>query len=192
MTVAAPQEPSLAAPIQPENYIRLAYRFARRFERWGALHGFDLEDLASEAMVAVVRAVRNYDPARHNCAFMPFVWGYIRTRFAHLVQKQKRRLILQSLPTDPDGEQIDAPDHRHRAEPMVREDTTRLLKLLDERTRLAVELWYGLDGQGRRSLGKIGAAIGGVSRERARQIIARGLKKMRAHVAEERALAASA
>lgn len=53
----------------------------------------------------------------------------------------------------------------------------KALAKLDGRTREALSLRFGLDGEGERTLEEVGRALG-VSRERARQIVAAGLRRL--------------
>jgi RNA polymerase primary sigma factor len=53
----------------------------------------------------------------------------------------------------------------------------KALAKLDGRTRKALSLRFGLDGRGERTHEEVGRALG-VSRERARQIVAAGLRRL--------------
>ncbi len=76
-----------------------------------------------------------------------------------------------------DGTDIDL-EARPEPEPGTHHDVEALLDLLPARERRAVELRFRLDGQGERSREKVGAAIGGVSGERARQVIEAALGRL--------------
>lgn len=83
------------------------------------------------------------------------------------------RALAERLPDD-GAEPPDAPLERTA----LRHTLEAGLAFLPEREARVLRLFYGLDGGGGRSLGRIGREMG-VSRERVRQIKARGLARLR-------------
>lgn len=75
---------------------------------------------------------------------------------------------------DPGADSPDAPLQRAA----LRRSLQAGLTFLPEREATALRLYYGLDGRGARTLRRIGEEMG-VSRERVRQIKARGLSRLR-------------
>ncbi|MCA9804945.1 MAG: sigma-70 family RNA polymerase sigma factor, partial [Cyanobacteria bacterium HKST-UBA02] len=61
---------------------------------------------------------------------------------------------------------------------LLHEDVTELLESLNPQERSVIELRFGLTGDAPRSLTKIGAVLG-ISKERARQVEIKALRKMR-------------
>lgn len=61
---------------------------------------------------------------------------------------------------------------------LLHEDVTELLESLNPQERSVIELRFGLDGDAPRSLTKVGAVLG-ISKERARQVEIKALRKMR-------------
>lgn len=79
--------------------------------------------------------------------------------------------------TDPAEEVADAEERE-----ILRRRLNEALATLPARLRLAVEARYGLGGQAERDLAGVAELLGGMSRERARQLIRGALQKMRAEM----------
>jgi RNA polymerase primary sigma factor len=105
------------------------------------------------------------------------------------LERLRELLVLEELPLSldtPVGEEKDGlfgdllpsarPGPEEAALRRLEEETLeKALAKLDERTRKALNLRFGLDGGGERTLEEVGRALG-VSRERARQIVVAGLR----------------
>ena len=107
------------------------------------------------------------------------------------LERLRELLALEDLPLSldaPVGEEKDGffgdllpsagPGPEEVALKRLEEETLeKALAKLDGRTREALSLRFGLDGGGERTLEEVGRALG-VSRERARQIVAAGLRRL--------------
>lgn len=90
-----------------------------------------------------------------------------------------RGIALAEVLEDTEGERPDD----HLAEESSRDEVYRLLGELPERERDIVCLYFGLDGEGGRTLDEIGSRLG-LTRERVRQLRDRSLKKLREELRE--------
>jgi RNA polymerase sporulation-specific sigma factor len=161
------------APIDAGQHLKLAYAVAWKFRRWAAYVGIDQADLAAEALLALVRAAKKYDPSRG--AFATLAHEVIRWELIHLIKRKKPRLESMTLE---EGRQLDVPDHRY-AEPGVKDDVAALLRRLPPRERRVIELCFGLDGKGEKMLVEVGQELG-LSGWRIGQLRDKALSRLRA------------
>ena len=106
-------------------------------------------------------------------------------RVAELLDYEQYPISLESSPEDGQRAQNELLEDTRSAHPestmaerQQREAVATILKSLDDRLRLVLELRFGLSGQTPRSLVEIGKELG-VTGERARQLEVRALEKMR-------------
>jgi RNA polymerase sigma factor (sigma-70 family) len=160
------------------------------------------EDLVSEGYVGLVKAAEKFDPAR-GCAFSTYAVYWVRhyiQRYMHnhgrlvrvptyLQDRQhakqlpsERLLWLDSTYGDSSGgaahDFMGSDDNAQRRVPAALDVERLLVHIKDKRARFAVRQWYLKD----RTLEEIGANIGGITRERVRQLVLRGLDEMRQRV----------
>jgi RNA polymerase sigma factor (sigma-70 family) len=128
-------------------------------------------------MLALCRAAAEYRPDA-GTAFSTFASACILNAIWRALGGRRYRWQLAQLPADADGIELDQADHRHLQEPGALGDVGRLLRVLPGRHRQAVVLRYGLDGGGERTLKQVAGALR-VSRERARQLVAAAVARLR-------------
>lgn len=140
----------------------------------------ELDELTSEGQLALIRAVELFDYTR-GLRFSTYATWAIRNTLARSQQKNARyrhryALTLDGLgydqpcPKSPEPEVSDTPPA-----PLI---VQRLLRRLPERERTVLELRFGLTKTGKElRFREIGEELG-VSTERARQLVSRGLLKL--------------
>jgi RNA polymerase sigma factor (sigma-70 family) len=160
------------------------------------------EDLVSEGYMGLVKAAEKFDPAR-GFQFSTYAVHRVRNYIGRYMQNHGRLVRVPIYLQD--GERgkrlrpetirwLDAPhgvdpsrtlhdfmgsDDPAQSNALAAEDIKRLVaSIRDKRARFAVHHWYLKD----RTLEEIGANIGGVSRERVRQLVLQGVAEMRRHV----------
>jgi RNA polymerase sigma factor (sigma-70 family) len=125
MTVPARPGPSP----DPLDHRGLAVDVARKFLARGSRCGLDLEDLVQEALLALVRAARAFDPGR-DLAFSTLAWTATRRQLCRATEgtpigaripADTRRLMAAATP---DGD--DLPGRALRLEGLRRRDVARL------------------------------------------------------------------
>jgi RNA polymerase sigma factor (sigma-70 family) len=158
--------------------VGLAYAEVKRFWRFAAGRALELSDLENTALLALHRAAATWRPS--GAAFSTYGTAAVRRELAALVNARRHR-PWQPLPVDENGEQLDPEDVRgeeHDAGLLAEENKRRvaeLLRQLHPRYRQAVVL---VVAQGW-SLRDAGRHLGGMSGEAVRQLVARGLEKLR-------------
>jgi len=159
-----------------DSYRDLVVGIARSFEVRAGIVRVDLGltrgELLEEGTAGLVLAVERFDP-RQGPTFPTYATWWIRQAIF--------RGVMQVRDVDDVGS---ASGPRSRLEqfgplPEFRDDVDRLLELLDERERALLVLRFGLGRDGRQgTLDEVGRQFGW-TRERARQIEARSLSKIR-------------
>jgi RNA polymerase primary sigma factor len=107
-------------------------------------------------------------------------------RVGELLDYEQYPVSLESPPEDGQRARSELLEDTKSAQPeatiadrLRKEEVESILKSLDDRLRLLLELRFGLSGQTPRSLVEVGKELG-VTRERARQLEVRALDKLRA------------
>lgn len=161
--------------------LRLVVSIAKRHVRGGRSQ--DLFELISDGNVALMRAVDKFDYAR-GFRFSTYAsWAVTRhyarslpEEFQHTDRYQTGCDEMLSVTRDyrDDGSDVEAAQNQRKAA------VANLLGELDERERSVVELHFGLAGRDSgRTLEDIGRELG-ISKERARQLEQRALRKLKA------------
>ncbi|HTN00856.1 MAG TPA: sigma-70 family RNA polymerase sigma factor [Planctomycetaceae bacterium] len=140
----------------------------------------ELDDLVSEGQLALIRAVELFDYTR-GLRFSTYATWAIRNTLARSQQKNARYRHRFAIGLDSGG--LDQPcDRSPEPEfsdvPPAPQVVQRLLRGLPDRERTVLELRFGLTKSGRElRFREIGEELG-VSTERARQLVSRGLLKL--------------
>jgi len=131
---------------------RLAASFYRTDSR------AELDDLVQEGLLAVVGAVRWFDPER-GFRFSTYAGDCIRRRMARYMGKRG----VQPLPQEPARVRgvsaLESIPERRRPQVDLARELDSLLTALDPRSRLIVAMRYGIDGQAS-SIRMIGQRLG--------------------------------
>lgn len=161
--------------------LRLVVSIAKRHVRGGRSQ--DLFELISDGNVALMRAVDKFDYARgfrfSTYASWAMTRHYARSlpeEYQHTDRYQTGCDEMLSVTRDyrDDNSEAEAAQHQRKAA------VANLLGELDERERSVVELHFGLAGRDAgRTLEDIGRELG-ISKERARQLEQRALRKLKA------------
>jgi RNA polymerase sigma factor (sigma-70 family) len=178
--------------------LRLVVAVARRYEG----HGLDLLDLVQEGNLGLMAAAERFDP-RRGARFATFarIWirqAVCRALSAHsrvvrvplrLAASQEfrsgeRRTLSLAEPAGRDGRALEELlDDRGAGDPAqadARDDASVVQKAcasLPGRRRRVVEMRFGLDGRGERTLLQVADELG-ISRERARRLQERSLYEL--------------
>jgi len=166
-----------AVPPDPLAFLEhtgLVWTVVNRFKRAGRAVGLDEETLFSEGLLITWKSLPQFDPQRGAT-----LGGYLGKRIGWALLKlvNSARPWAQ-LPSGPDGDiDIAAPD---AAEPDLeaRETIERLLVRLPDRERDLIRRHYGLASEPSVTMVELGRQQG-LSNERVRQIIERGLRRLR-------------
>ena len=178
--------------------LRFVVTVARRYRH----RGLSMEDLVAEGNLGLLRAAERYDADR-GVRFVTYAaWWIRRSILAALARRRRqdgraevgatrrrpRRVAHVSFEgaggtggrppaeviADERGEDPEQPVHRDE----LRRAVGAGLAFLPEREARVLQLYYGLDGRPALGLAEVGRELG-VSRERARQLKARGLEQLR-------------
>ncbi|HKI35093.1 MAG TPA: sigma-70 family RNA polymerase sigma factor [Gemmataceae bacterium] len=162
----------------------LAYRVAGSFAHRARAVGLDDDDLKQEAVIGLMRGAAAFDPAGE-LPFAAIAYKAVRWYLLRVLETRRYRR-LASLPLGDDGEewavedqQGEAPDDRAEFDD-ERELLRRLLGMLKPQDKLAVEMYYLHD----MTLHEIARATG-VSHERVRQRLVRGLRQRREQAGQD-------
>ena len=169
----------------------LAYKIAGTFARRAQAVGLDIEDLRQEAVIALIRAASAFDPAR-GFAFSTLAGRSIQYHLIRVLDTRRFRRLL-GLPTDGERQMVDFADPDELTPEATAEATDnqrmmqQLLCVLRPRHRQVIEMYYFKDY----TLAEVGQRIG-VSKERARQLLAGALKRMRKYAHQDATVAGAA
>ena len=184
-----------ADTIRVEDHLPLAHALIRRGGWAGiaAAYGIGYDDLLQESALALMRAARSYDPSLGS--FYTYAGWWIRARLGRYmslhhapvrlpvgIQEQRRaagesshlRIARLDAPLGSDGEDgtmhdlIGAPEPEHDRDDLPSDSLEDLIQdtpALSEREALVLRLRAA-----GKTLQEIGAELGGISRERVRQI----------------------
>lgn len=150
------------------------------------------EEMTSEGMMALLRAVDTFDPWR-GFRFSTYACNAILRSFSRAALVDSKRRSKIAGPWDPEFEQSDAPEIRRAGQRALFEERLQRILRLDnaeltdvEKTVLARR--FPLEqGRPRQTLEEIGRQMR-VSKERVRQIQLSGIAKLRDAIAEDRML----
>jgi RNA polymerase sigma factor (sigma-70 family) len=162
--------------------IKLAFHVANLYSTRARALGLCREDLQQEAVVALLRASRHFDPTV-GTKFSSYACIVIRNHLQNVLAK-RRALPASGLPSDPEAAAREPEDRRAPAPDAAavladeQAYVARLVRLLPPRERLAVSLRFGLGDGSWRTLEDV-AGLLRVSGERARQLVEAGLARMR-------------
>lgn len=194
LSVEAREDGALEARLVNGN-LRFAYHIARRFQEVARASGAELEDLFSIASLALVKAVREYDPRVADTpdaknSFSGFAQrimtqalvAFLNTRDNATEQPLDLATTFDSLPPDVDQDDVlstegDEPDDAA----LARIETARLLKnvaSLPDREAHVVRLRFGIDGFQEHDLAEIGSLLN-LSKQRVRVILENALIALR-------------
>lgn len=165
--------------------LRLVASLARKFAARGVV-GFD--DLFQHGCAGLCKAVDKFDPGR-GFRFSTYATWWIKDALhracyneAHTVripihiQRNAPPEAWHSVPLEVADVPDDANDPAGLASAAA---VRRLVDQLPERLRTVITRRYGLDGRAPAMLDEVGAELGGLSRERVRQLQAEGLAALR-------------
>jgi RNA polymerase sigma factor (sigma-70 family) len=165
-------------------WLPLARGLARR---WAQSRPHLHDEFESEAMLALVRAARDFDPSR-GFPFAAFARKSVRLAFLNLLRRESRHLAAGVLAVDADGELTPAVDlHPDDAPPVghaleVRDELEVLYRRDRESARplsgRVLRVFERCVGGGERR-GEVAAELN-VSRARVNQILARCAERFRA------------
>ena len=178
--------------------LRFVVSVARRYRH----RGLSMEDLVAEGNVGLLRAAERYD-AERGVRFVTYAAWWIRRSILSALARSRRqdgrtaggpstrrprRTAHVSFETAgrsgrrPPADVIADERGEDPVQPVHRDELRRAvgagLAFLPEREARVLRLYFGLDGRPALGLGEIGRELG-VSRERARQLKARGLEQLR-------------
>jgi RNA polymerase sigma factor (sigma-70 family) len=140
--------------------------------QWFATLPPDLyDDVLQEAVIALLEAIRSKD-CENGVRFEHFLNLRLFTHLVRFVEKERKQAAHEPLPDGCEQGRHDAP---------VFDDA--VLSCLEANERRVIVLRFGLDGGKPHTLSEIGEHLG-VSKERARQIEARALERLRDRMEE--------
>jgi len=155
-------------------------------------NSLDRDEMASEGMMALLRAVDTFDPWR-GFRFSTYACNAILRAFSRAAMRDSRRRTMLTVPYDPDFERSDLPDTRRGEEEMLyierlgnimRDNRAELTDI--ERLVLS-KRFPAAEAVERQTLDRIGRQMR-VSKERVRQIQLSALNKLRRAVEEDTVL----
>lgn len=146
-----------------------------------------LEDILQAGMLGLVKASHGFDPGR-GFKFASYAWPAVLHSILGMCDATEKvtrdqwtgydgagrgedTFHLGMVPDENTGAAIDAID--------LGDEIAPLLAVLPKRLRRLVVLRFGLDGRGERTLTEIGREMGGITKERARQMLGKALERMR-------------
>jgi len=149
-------------------------------ERYYEVHrDFEIHEMVSYFVDSIVDLIRNgtsaYDPERGD--FTTWVYWHLRAAYQQYYRKKKR--------TPKSSDQVEIADKYNHVDCAInnieiKEMLIAVDKTLSEREREIIFLYYGIKGSGKVTLESIGVTFG-VTKERVRQIIETGIKKLKKH-----------
>lgn len=173
-----------------------APHWARRYP------SLDRDDLRQAAFFGLRRAAERFDPER-GVLFSTFAWHHLRAAvqaelpsLLGIVRVPKRhafpRPVVASFDDAAHAAAAPEPSSDEHADPFeivaATEDRERITRALGQlrhpRDREVIARRFGLDGRAPENLREIGEALGGISTERVRQLLDRGLGELRDLLAE--------
>lgn len=186
LSVEAREDGALEAKIINGN-LRFAYHIARRFQEVARSTGAEIEDLFSLASLALVKAVREYDPRVADTpdaknSFSGFAQrimtqalvAFVNTRDNATEQPLDLATTFESLPPDlVYDEVLSSDEHEPDTAALARIEIERLLKnvsALPDREAHVVRLRFGIAGFQEHDLAEIGALLG-ITKQRVASIL---------------------
>jgi RNA polymerase sigma factor (sigma-70 family) len=166
-----------AAALAARN-VELAFHVAKLYLRRARLLGVAWEDLHQEAVVALLRASKGFNPAV-GVKFSSYAGVAVRNHLQNVLAARRNRTSL-TLPTTEDGTPFE-PEDRLAAAPdsaaILKDEKQRvaqLMRLLLPRERTIFHKYFWEE----RSFAQIGTQLG-LSGERVRQIFDNSLRRLR-------------
>lgn len=152
----------------------------------------DREEMTSEGMMALLRAVDTFDPWR-GFRFSTYACNAILRAFARAAMQDSKRRSKVAGPWDPEFEESDAPEARHDDQRALFEERLQRILHLEhaaltdvEKTVLA-RRFPAQEGRERQTLEDIGRQMR-VSKERVRQIQLSAISKLRRAIGSDTVL----
>ena len=149
----------------------------------------DREEMVSEGMMALLRAVDTFDPWR-GFRFSTYACNAIIRAFSRAAMQDSKRRSKVAGPYDPEFEESDAPEVRKTDQrTLFAERLQRILRLdnaeLSDVEKLVLARRFPLEeGRARQTLEDIGKQMG-VSKERVRQVQLSAIGKLRQAIRED-------
>jgi RNA polymerase sigma factor (sigma-70 family) len=161
-----------------ESNLRLVTSRAKQFAR---TTGLPLDELISEGNIGLVQAVEHFDVGRGTKLSTYATWAITNKLLAYLhrVRRQANRVAAEpgEVLDGYEGESVAAEEVVFRSE--IREALGTLLGRLKERERVALENRFGLTPTGETATLKDLAEQWGVTKQRAQQVCAGAVVKLR-------------
>lgn len=187
-------------PLDRERLVAANLRFVVSVARRYRHRGLPFEDLVAEGNIGLLRAAERFDADR-GVRFVTYAAWWIRQSILGALARKRRvdgrgrgsgrtrrrrphvSLETGARPGSRALTEVLADDRAERPDrPLQRAELRRAvgagLAFLPEREARVLRLYYGLDGRPALGLAEVGRELG-VSRERARQLKARGLELLR-------------
>ena len=145
--------------------------------------GLPIDDLVNEGNIALIKAVRSFDPSK-GTRLVVFAASRIRQAMEKALSKEEEVSNAIKEATER-GKTVEQYPNAPILSPLDSTISTKRppLTALDERERQVIAAIYGID-QPQMTLAEIGMQMG-VTRERARQIRDKALRKLRKHDIEQ-------
>lgn len=178
-----------------EANLKFVFEIAKRYKG----HGVPLEDLISEGNLGLIKAIYKFDLSKDVKFFSYAVWWIKQYIISYVKKNYKKESVEQSdqetfydnydndKVADFEDDRINIMDVIMSNEKDIIEDEVKreqhmlishALKSLDERSRIVVEMYYGLNGDESMTLSEIGDCLD-LSKERIRQICSKALKHIK-------------
>lgn len=179
--------------------LRFVFSEAKKFSGYGV----SLPELISEGNYGLIKAIDKYDPKRDNGLLSYAVW-WIRQSMQEKIKKERLIVSTKSIINDDtldvddneniikdpllynqDNEIFNLIDTNHNhfktGETEYKNVIRKILNELNEREKMIITYYFGLDGSEPMNLEEIGEELN-ISKERVRQIKEKTMKKMRSIV----------
>lgn len=177
----------MTTAIDPLDHRGLVYRVALRYRG----RGLDLDDLAQEGWIGLMRACALFDPARGH-QFSTFAWLWVRRSILTAIDlrgsavrfprgRRDRPSVRRESELGPEGvplARLVADDHDDLGACEAAMDVPTALRVLDRRQGIVIRRRFGLDGRPRRTHTEIAGGLS-LTGERVRQIEADALERLR-------------
>lgn len=179
--------------------LKFVFDVAKNYKGCGA----PLEDLISEGNMGLTKAIDKFDESK-DVKFISYAVWWVRQSIQSYIKKKQLSStieinesddyngVIKENPLDDDEDEIvnknevilsneeDESDKELKKNQKIVLD--RLLKKLNSRERFIINSYFGMDGSKPKTLEEIGNEMGGISKERVRQIKMKGLRILRSEL----------